>query len=387
MIIDFPKDHLKWDYYINNNLRATNLSQEVREDAHQALNYLKDVLGDEFVSNCYNNHQIAFLNFENTAPWASDWKIWFSKSLKRISSLKGFDQYLVNLIKAKNLNESIYLLGWIDRFINIHFEVEIEPKVNIGNYIKKPDLLIIDSNNNLNIYIEITSIGESDISKKSFETMMAIFSSLIFSLPNLYFSGRIYKVLSRRHREEIITVIKGKLNELNKNPIIYEEKDVIELGIANKDNLNQLNNWIQEKKLKLNTLLDPPMRVDEIVRTRMRIIEKTNQLPTNEIGIIVVYNNLLFQNYMNLELIVNELDETIYDYPNIYGLILVGKWVGEHDIPHVKKSQNYIHIITTQFALFAESTLIMKNKYCNYITNSAIEQQIIKAITRGQIKE
>jgi hypothetical protein len=359
-LFSIPQEHKNWDALIGKNLAPDDLPSDLKSKAANALEYLKQKLGDKFVSNCYENRQPRFLIFVNMAPWAREWVIWFAEVLRALDGSAGYPKFLRRLRDAKTLSECISILNWASAFYEAGFNIEFEPTISTN---KKADLLIRTDGSEHPIYVEISVIGESELSQRTSRTSFTIWNALMGRVGGLRVAGIIYKNLSDRHVNEIVLKIAKSVQKLSEGSKVefIEEKGVLELGMARNDDIEPLQSWCSHKNLRLDTIYSPRGTSNEIVRTINRIKNEQKQLPPDCPGIVIIINNNLIAPYAQLGSIIDQIEETIYDHPHISLAILAGGWGGTGTGRKMSRIRDHYIIVHETTDLFTNTYLIFKN--------------------------
>ena len=188
----------------------------------------------------------------------------------------------------------------------------------------------------------------------------------MLTFPPFKWSGRIHKILSEKHLDDIIKKIKKIIDKAKKeNSFQYLIiDDVIELGIAPKDDKDILQKWADERGLEFNQFSGPSYDPYEINRTKMKIKKEQKQLPIDYPNMIIVNNNRLFVYGNELKKIINELEEELYRYPHLLFAIVRSETMGTKENAIDVKDQ-HMFIKKTWANLFVEQNIILFNHYCN----------------------
>jgi hypothetical protein len=376
--ISIPDSDKTWEKLIEKNENANDLDGALKIKAKNALYSLKSLLGDQFIKNCYDNGHRLLLKFDNQAPWAKEWVIWLDSSLHNLSGCNGFEKYICRFKDAKYPTDVISLLNWANAFHLEGFGVELEPVINNN---KKPDLLIQLTSNNEKIFIEISDTCYSDRQIQANKSVNAIFQTFFGSLSGLLFAGRIYRVLSDRHIDELKNRIKDSLDEMVKDNRfkILSEEGVIDLGFSHEFDKDKFTEWVFKNNLRLNSIYEPQSGTNEIARITLKIKEEHKQLPIDSIGLIIINNNLLIHPNSNLESIAYNIEETIFDLPNVLCVIISGGWGGSIKENRVIQVGNHKAFICRIDDMFTNQYLVLQNRFCSF----NLSEESLEAIFRS----
>jgi hypothetical protein len=233
---------------------------------------------------------------------------------------------------------------------------------------------LTDKDTQEEIFVEVSSLGESKIEQETSETESKIFEPLWRIVPFFYYCGRIHKALSKRHLEKIVREIEKVIEKVQKEKTFQEfvREDVIELGIAPENDKDILEKWASERGLKVGELLGPPYNVDEINRTKQKIEKEQKQLPRGYPNILIIRNNNLFFSVRDIRKAISELEEGIYDYPHLLAVIVEGSYIGiTEDIIIMK--DHHVFIKKIWIAPIVNQYMILLNEFCQQkVTPSTI---------------
>ncbi|MHB8232914.1 MAG: hypothetical protein ACYDDB_08440 [bacterium] len=341
-----------------------------KDKAKSAFLFLENELGENFLKDVLNNgfHPI-YWYITNQAPWTRRWITYFAEMLNEVRNKKGYDS-LFNRIKNKNqFSEGFSVLENAYKFSKAGLDVSFDPEIQVYDKIKKPDLKLINRSNQEELFVEISYLYESVQAKEIEETSRPILMCLM-KFHSISFSVRIYKIISKIHLNDIVNELEKKIEKSLKENIFQEliEENIIEIGIAPKIKEPLLENWAIQRGLKIGDIIGPPYNNDEVFRIKQKIANEQQQLPQNYLNILIIGNNQFqFIPDFDYEYMRNELEETIYKYPQLLFVVIANEYtiMGECEYKSFM-GDDYIYIKRHKPDIFlAEQYLVLINKYCN----------------------
>lgn len=117
--------------------------------------------------------------------------------------------------------------------------------MNINTFKKSPDLRLKDPKTKEEIYCEISILQQSEPERVAEERSQKIFDVVVRTMPFMNSCGRIFKVPSEKHTEEIISKVKEKI-KIAKAEKKFQELNIegtIIFGIAPDEDKQMLEKW------------------------------------------------------------------------------------------------------------------------------------------------
>ncbi|MFC1650659.1 hypothetical protein ACFL2X_03740 [Candidatus Latescibacterota bacterium] len=366
MILNYPDDYKNWKKLAKHCNELNGLSDFEKVKCERAFQFLKEEFGESFLEDAFKEHHPFVEYISNTAPWTRKWIIWFTEAIKESKFHNNYQSLLNRLIKADTFAEGFSVLEIAFKFTKIGYLITFDPSISVSGRNKKPDIKLIDKDNEEELYIEVSLQNESVKSKQISKTMEAIHEPLWKHVPYLNYSGRIYKSLSDIHLRDIVkkielattkTIEENAFNEVSVNGII-------DIGIAPINEKETLKLWAKEKNLKDGEFIGPSYDVDEIIRTKIKIKKEQAQLPDKYPGIIVIKNSNLFLYERDIRKVISELEEEVYKYNHILAVVISGGYGGISENTFIMKDQ-HVFMKKSKFDLFTEDHIILLNQFCN----------------------
>jgi hypothetical protein len=375
--VDDPYAQLgTWKYYIDYILQSNDFDDESKKKILNGFSLLRQKFTDKWLQDILQQgHPLIYL-LTNRAPWSQNWVAELGVKLEGLKDVPKIEDLISRLKITDEYRAAICELDSAYRLNKADFDIELGPKVG------KKYADILAKNGNEEFYFEVTCMEESKKSKASSTTNQSLIMPYIFDQDvRIYF--QIYKILYqprlnyfRKQIEDGIAEVKATIRYKH----IHEER-VLDYLIVHKDFTGNVQALANDIGMKLETS-GPPVEIDDIRRLENKFWDKNNlkQLPSNKPGVIVVYASLI--NFGNEESfydeVVNQIEESIYAYPNIILGIVINDSVTlfEKDDKLIQKP-NYILKKTVGKRLTSENILIIKNK----LPQLPINEKIIEAFT------
>jgi hypothetical protein len=314
------------------------------------------------------------------------WLIRFSKYLNSVSTATKYNELIKRIKRPEQFYEAISVLDAAYQFALVGFTIELDLKVYVEDKEKKPDIIIL-AENDVMIPVEVSQNTTSDREQRSSKTFAAIRDILFSSFDRIEYCCKLYKALSPNHLNDILLQVKALVekvkNENKFNSISID--DVIDLGAAPKNiaiQLNKLIKWKETKNLNGINLQGPPWSDDEILRLKSKMNKENQQLPKDKAGILVIYNDDVFR-CVDINYIINQLEEYLYEHRNLLFCILVGKSYDIDQMDCVIDKREHKYIFRTSDDGAKKQIIILYNKYCEYKVSDEITDLLYKAFTLG----
>lgn len=380
-------DHYCWDKHIEYYEKTNEIDDDEKRKLVYSIKYLKTLFSKDFLKNS-KSHYISSLLLNRTEFCRKE-IIWMVQSLKSFENNPESYKLLKNKLIDPNVltKEGIPFLEIGSFFINNGFEVFFEPE--IVNFKKKPDILIIENKRKDKIYIEVSTLNQSETISIRRSNYYKI--SDILSRNNVRFSGKIYKEIDYKE----IELIKSKIRKLvttcrENNSIEYlrldETNQSIELAIAPHSRLDDLKLWVYKKNYKIETLeslgLDYAKYTYRI--TSNKIKKEIQQIPKNETGLIILKIEPIYLLTVNINEAINKIKKKIENYPNLIGLFIISNIVDATDDFETENNKDYYGSFS-MFGVNKRLVLYVNNELYNNKINYKTKNKIIKMFKKTNI--
>lgn len=352
------------------------LSEKQKADLKTALIFLKSELGNDFLKELDINHPVFF----NVVNRVIDSKLWLIDFSEGINNLKYYPNYSTLLKRFRNNNNFIEAYSVYETAIKFQesgFELEFDPIVKVEGVDKKPDLKFINPKTNEVIYCEV-SISKVSIKERKAQETDLIITNQIIRNQGILFAGYIYKTLSNNHLkliQEKIQILANKVLSDHKFAELIEEGAII-LGLATEKNKDDLIQWAKKHNCQFNSILGPPIDVNEVHRMESKIQQEQKQLPIDYPNLIMIYDQDFKYSIGNKYDAVNTWEELIFDMPNVNCVIIKGYFIGGQEENKMQIRDHY-YIEKKDTNANSEQYLLLWNKFCEIkLSQSSIDKII-----------
>lgn len=341
------------------------LSDLDKTKTKQAILFLAEQFGQDFFQQGLRAGHRFPLFFLNTAPWTFKWLCEFADSLRELQPCDNYESLLARLKDKAKYGEAMSVLEAAYRLSKVGFTVSIEPKVTVSGREKKPDLMLLEAATNERLYAEVTILEESKASKDAYESMNSVTSPLHSGLPYLHWCGRLHKSLSDAHLRLVVSEVmrtceKARASKLFQELVIPE---VVELAVAPEEGLSDLTVWADQHGLKVGEFYGPASGSDEAPRIKHTIRKKEKQLPREHAGVVVIVTQAPSMMFADLGAAISDLEECVYDYPHLLGVVISGGYLGGgQDAAYRKGAHEFV--TRTRHAFLKDEYLFLFNRFC-----------------------
>jgi len=356
-------DITNWDWLAQNCDKISGLSPLEREKAKRAFMFLKKELGVDFLISVLEKRHPIMFGIMNMVAWTRKYFIWFAEAMEELKSQENYSSFIARIKDTSKYLEAVSVLTEAHRFCQAGFSVEIDPLT--GSSI--PDLKIIDSETNEEIFVEVSMLFESKAKAEASSTFLQILNSLLGTSPFLHWSGRIHKTLSTSHCQEVVEKIRAMLQKVQKRGKIGEVniRGIIELAVAPDSDKSMLQKWADERQLKIGSFEGPPYDANEVVRVRRKIEREQKQLPVTGSNIVIIQNNDIFDYLNDIRKLISALEEEVYKYEHLLIVVVSGSHIGNGRIFNTMKDQ-HIYVEKLQFDVIVYKHILLLNRFCKF---------------------
>jgi len=366
-ILESHEDYMDWEKLALHCRTLDELTELEKEKASRAFRFLGKEFGNDFLKSAFVNYHPIYYFITNTAPWTRRWIIRFADEIKELKDKEKFSSLLERLKDKKKFGEGLSVLKVSYKFSKAGFIVAFDPSVEISGKSKIPDLRVYNQGSDEKLFIEVSIQRESIIHKEAWETMRKISVLTWGNLPHMSHCGRIHKILSEKHLDDIVMKVRKMIEKVHKENEFQELviEGVIEIGMAPKEDREILEKWASGRGLKVGEFSGPSFDVDEISRTRIKIRDEQQQLPTETPNILVIENNDFFFSNKDIKKSISELEEEVYKYPHLLAVIISGGYTGGVGENKIIMQNQHLFISKIISDLIVEQHIILFNQYCN----------------------
>lgn len=376
-----------WDEHVLSCSDVNGMTDEEKERARQAFQYLRRVLGEGFLRRAIiKGHPISWPVI-NTTRWTRLWLIRLAETLDELSGADGFPGVFRRFKEPKDAAEAESVLSAAFRFKRAGFSVTFDPRVTVTQQSgqrrpKSPDLRLVNDETGEEIVVEVSILERSAAHREAFDVSGFTITLLDVLRPaNLTVYAEMREGFEESYASEAMRLLTEVANEVARTGefrALVNER--IAAGIAPDDNSEQLRQWAEERGISPG-FTGPPIYSDEISRARMKIRDKLAQLPEDRPGVIVIpaTASMMFNFYDPL-LIVEVLKEEAGRYPRLWGVVLLHNFMcGEQCEPKVINLGASTLISKTTGDALQEQTAILLNEACAQQVSRPTGEKLIAA--------
>lgn len=352
--------YYRWDYYVKKLKQQDDLDEKMKSRALGSMEVLKKIFDEGWMKESLLKHPL-FGYIANMAPWSRRWIIDFGEKLREFGSRPTFGEIKKRLRNSKEYGGAKTELdvAWIIK--RNGFKIEFLPRGEKRSTDFKIEIL------GRGVYIEATGLATSMEEKRANECYRALLYPIIYD-HEVHLSFNMHKTLKKPEVRGLQEEMREAIQKAKKMKrcVKIEKPNIIDFFVCPREKLIELKEWEKEKN-PLGGCSGPPIKVDEVRRTRNKIRKKIRQTPQNKPSIIVIdaRNTSIWgeiEEYWNL---ANQIDQTVCVYPNL----LAGVVMGPLHIPisgdsSAKRKKTYRmgnYTIHSKME-FGEALLVIKNR-------------------------
>jgi hypothetical protein len=389
------KDYEDWDKVIAHCDSLEDLSQDERNKAKDAIQFLKEELGNNFLQKASkekhpmfstsNSKDIWFTGtkysyigtIRNIAPWTRKWITWLATAMKELKYQNNYSSLLERIKDKNRFIEAVSVLEIAYKLSKSGFSISVDPIVTVNGQNKQPDLKITDKYTGEQLFVEV-SIQSVDIrQKEQLETLHTFTESLRRSFGSLVYAGAIYRQgLAKSHLHEII----GKVQEMaeeSKRERFFQElviEGIIEIAISIREDDDLLRNWSEKRGLKIRRFTMPDIQVDHIHRIKRKLAREEVHFPKKSANIVILRSDYIFFYQRDYRSIINEIEEEVFKYPHILAVIVFGISIGSEN--KIEENGRHLYIKKTYFDMLTYEYIILYNRFCEIMVSPVTTERI-----------
>ncbi|MFZ1297438.1 MAG: hypothetical protein WAT16_05305, partial [Saprospiraceae bacterium] len=231
---------------------------------------------------------------------------------------------------------------------------------------RTPDIEITNQVNDDLLFVEITSLGESDERNKicgNYNYIRYCFESGVF----LPFTGRQKKLIEQEDWKVIFEVIaKAKQDACLYNEIItVSNHPKLEFSVAPLLKFDELKKLSEEIGTNMNNVDGLIVPFDETKRILAKIQDKAQQIPQNKNGLIYIMIHPLAFITMNTPELMTTVIDYIRSFSNILGVVLQTRFTHERQEDVFQEVENHCLSIRVIGDSLYNLSLLIFNHDCN----------------------
>jgi len=387
-ILKVAEEYGDWDRYILSCEAVVGITNEEKENAREALQNLRQILGENFLRKAIlKGHPIKRIIL-NRALWTRLWLIKLADEFADLSAAEGFPEILRRFKKPDKAVEAESVLRAAFLFKGAGFTVSFEPEVSViqqsGQWRQKyPDLKLIDDETKEEIIVEVSMLALSASHRRAIALteFTPFFMLNVLGPQNLIIYAEMSESFDESRVDETVVLLTQLADEAAKagefRTIVNE---YIVAGIAPRVDEERLKEWASERGVSPG-MAGPLVSSDEIARVRMKIRDKLAQLPEDRPGIIAipVTSSMMFH-YYDPQLIVEVLKDEVSRYPRLWGVVLFHNQFGARPRGPAVVMLGADAIINRSVAdVLQEKTVILLNESCGLQVSQSSRRKIFEA--------
>lgn len=396
-----PEAIVQWDKHLEHIDAVAELSAEEKAGAKEALSYLRqrDVLGEAFIERARRTGHPLYSYFRNTVPWTRRWLTRFAAALRELRSADGFAECMQNEIKeADKFTERESVLEVAYKFFNAGFAVAFDPAVTVakprgftGRLLPTeavPDLRLVDRETEQELFIEVSALGESDVSKQSGRTYHTVFDVLVTDAlwrGRLFPRARTKRILEDDELKALVAQLRELIAEVqSSNDVCYLINDEIEACLAPEHLQHVPDQWGTERGITAIPIEGPSIPLRDPLRTSRIIRKEQRQLPADKPGIVVITTDwtLLFFAH-GLGDIAAELEVALRPIPKLSCAVISCTYQGGEVEGYVACEGPHTAVKRATETGLIEQTIISFNSSCAFPLLPAVIDRIRGAFIKG----
>lgn len=394
-------DREKWDKHAEHVDAVEEFTDGEKDKVKEALSYLRraDVLGEDFITRARRSEHPLWSYFAGPVPWKLRWLTRFATAMRELRDADGFRAHVKEQIKdADNFSEREAVLEIAYKFFKAGFEVSFDPAVAVRkprgltrrlvSFQGAPDLKIVDVETGEEIFVEVSALGESDISKqceRNYKLAWNILAAQALFSEQLFPRARVRRILEDDELEELA----GQLRELvakvkSSGEVQYLENDMIEACVAPAHQQEIPDRWAEERGIESIPVEGPLIPPQDPFRTQRIIRKEQKQLPSGRPGIVVITTDWTLLFHVNgVGAIISELEAVLRDLPQLSCAVVCCTYSGGEIEGHVASGGPRTVVKRVTESGLTEEAVISFNPSCAVPLSGAASDKVRDAFIRG----
>jgi hypothetical protein len=367
-----------WEFYLDYVRQSDNLSEDEMKEVLDGVTKLRQVFNDNWLRQARQEHHPLVSYVLSKAPWSQQSQLWLADFGRKLDALKRLPKFKRLQKRLRSSRE--YLGAEAEAEIAAKItaagitDIELYPNVMVKDKQKEPDLrAIVDGED---IYFEVATLGEPGeciVASQTYQELTSPFDSPETRRELLFFC-QIHKIPQKLRVQELKTKIQiaiAEVKETRKYAYIGEP-GVLDCLVIPRSKQEECDALIKSFGMK-REISGPPVEVDDVGRIKSRLGEKSDQLPQDRPGVIIVFGSLIYFSSPEhfYEDLVNQVEETIRDQDNLVLGVIIDKTGRLGQVSKVDEKPNYI-VVTKSRNLLQETVIIIRNRYSKFAVNEKI---------------
>ena len=305
-------------------------------------------------------------SLSNFAPWNVKNMARQSDDLSLALTCDGFERIRQALGTPSKWDAATKEITIAAEFVRAGFQVSFPPESG-----KKTHDMTVSRDGNPT-HVEVSSIKASKISKR----MLDEAHPDKWDMPEfegLHVEIEVHRFISTPHREEMRREIAALAKEVRGDGVEREFTEPNALEVK----MRRLDGSFGGHTLSIGS---PDYDRDEISRVRYKIEDKVEQLPKDDPGLLVIFDNELMTRDFeapDYSGVVEGIEEAVFEYPNLAGLLLVIDMGGIPKAPGFSMSKDDWCAWRLHGPDFlVQDRIFVRNRYSPHV----LDERILKAL-------
>lgn len=395
------EDREKWDKHAEHADAVEEFTDGEKDKVKEALSYLRgpDVLGENFITRARRSEHPLWSYFAGPVPWKLQWLTRFAAAMRELRDVDGFQDHMKEQIKeAEKFSERESVLEIAYKFFKAGFGVSFDPPVSVSkprgltgrllSFQGAPDLKIVDGETGEEIFVEVSALGESDISKqcdRNYHLVRDILVERALFTESLFPRARVRRILD----DDELVELAGQLSELvakvkGSGEVEYLENDMIEACVAPAHQKDVPDRWAEERGIEDIPVEGPTIPLQDPFRIKRIIRKEQKQLPSGKPGIVVITTDWTLLFHANgVGAVISELEAVLRDLPQLSGAVACCTYGGGEKEGYVASGGPHTAVKRVTKAGLTEETVISFNPSCVVPLSDRASNKVRDAFIRG----
>lgn len=395
------KDREKWDKHVEHVDAVEELADGEKDKVKEAFWYLRgsDVLGEGFITHARKSGHPLWSYFAGPVPWKLRWLTRFAAAMRELRDADGFQDHVKEQIKeVEKFSERGSVLEIAYKFFKAGFEVSFDPAVAVSkprgltrrllSFQGAPDLKIVDKETGEEIFVEVSALGTSDISKqcdRNYRLLWDILAERALFTESLFPRARVRRILDDDELRELA----GQLQELvskvkSSGEVQYLENDMVEACVAPAHQKDVPDQWADERGIEDIPVEGPSIPLQDPFRIQRIIRKKQRQLPDGRPGVVVITTDWALLFHANgVGAVISELEAVLRDLPRLSCAIACCTYGGGEKEGYVASNEQHTAIKRVTETGLTEEAVISLNPSCAVPLSEGTSDKVRDAFIRG----
>ena len=386
-IFETREDHVSWDKYDHQNNLIEGLTDDERQRARAGMQYLRGLLGEDFLRRAVETGNPIFSwFFANAAPHARRSLIRLAEELKAFANGDGFNSLIARLKDSKRAAEALTVLGVSSSFSQVGFIISFDPDLEGSRRV--PDLLIVDPDSGEEIYIEVSRLrsgGQREVNRRSYDAIWSAVHDAIWQCPGAFEINapkvqpyvQILRPLSENDLPDAVNAIRTRIFDSARTGEYFEFKfkDSIEMAVSPPSDHSKAKAWAASRNMR-DFVEAPPINLErELKKAIDKIHDEMRQIPAGRPGIIAIptSESLLFF-FFHPEQIILEIAEEVRRYRNLLCVLLFHGVMEGHQESTIATLGEHAFVTTMNDLSTERTAFVMNDSFGLSLSKSTIDR-------------